>query len=101
MKRKQIFELCQLQNKCFASVYLKVNILLYLILIYLKYVCFANSQLPVTSTMGLIVLIFLTGFTEFTPARLMLVTEISLEDIFLYKGCGDPICNQVCWLKVS
>lgn len=37
MKRKQIFELCQLQNKCFASVYLKVNILLYLILIYLKY----------------------------------------------------------------
>lgn len=108
MKRKQIFELCQLQNKCFASVYLKVNILLYLILIYLKYLfctvvlyCFANSQLPVTSTMGLIVLIFLTCFTEFTPARIMLVTEISLEDIFLYKGCGDPICNQVCWLKVS
>lgn len=65
------------------------------------YVCFANSQLPVTSTMRLIVLIFLTCFTEFTPARLMLVTEISLEDIFLYKGCGDPICNQVCWLKVS
>lgn len=64
------------------------------------YVRFANSQLPVTSTVGLIVLIFLTSFTELTPARLMLVTEISL-DIYLYKGCGDPMCNQVCWFKVS